>query len=207
MFDVRYIGKTCKTVVYRLKAHIREAKHSIKHKNTYKNRWIRSLLKDGITPCVGILEVSSIDKIFVKERQWIKCFRDIGCDLTNATDGGEGVSGHKFSDAHKEKLRQGRLGKKHSEEAKALMRESKQNVSQETREKQRVASTGRTHTEEHKSRMSELYKGKCPSDATIQAAIISRTGAKDSEETRIKKSLAQKARQEKIRLKKKEGII
>jgi hypothetical protein len=73
---------------------------------------------------VNILAKWNTDlEAFAHEKFLIACFKDMGHPLTNATDGGEGVSGWKWSVSQREKLvkaltgRAGTFkGKKHTEE-------------------------------------------------------------------------------------------
>jgi hypothetical protein len=53
-------------------------------------RWIRSLRDSGQAPTLVILEVVESDWQ-AAERRWIAYYRDLGADLTNHTDGGEGL--------------------------------------------------------------------------------------------------------------------
>lgn len=95
---VKYIGIT-KNPKERLRKHLSQ-------KNvTLKNNWVKSLLSNGVTPIMTLVD-SSIDResINEKEKQWIIKYREWGCDLKNMTNGGDG--GDTFS------------GKHHTEEAK-----------------------------------------------------------------------------------------
>jgi hypothetical protein len=75
----------------------------------------------------------------------IKKLREQSVKLTNITAGGEGTSGIKLSDEHKEKLRQSKLGKKQSPEHIAKCAESRR---------------GKKYTEAHCKAISESLKGK-----------------------------------------------
>lgn len=80
--------------------------------------------------------------------------------LTNLTDGGKGMSGKKYSDETKLKMRMARLGKKrgpHSEEHTRKIAESNrgQKRSEETRRKISEVQKGRKISEEIKKKMSE----------------------------------------------------
>ncbi len=99
-----------------------------------------------------------------------------GC-LRNLTDGGEGwknphesgraaISRHfkgcKLSDAHREKLRQAKLGKKQSPEI--VRRRAESNTgkrrTQETRERMSAAQKGHSVSAEQRAKLSEFFKGK-----------------------------------------------
>lgn len=91
---IRYVGKTCRGVVLRLKEHMLPKKLSPK---THKNHWLKQLYKRGLTPVAEVVE-ECLDKISASEaeRFWISQLRAWGFKLTNATDGGEGTTGHRF---------------------------------------------------------------------------------------------------------------
>jgi hypothetical protein len=94
---VRYIGKAdqpCK----RLRAHVNE------RADRRKNRWINQLKSMGLEPELRILEVVPSDDWETAERHWIAHYRDSGADLTNHTDGGEGL--HNASESTRQKLRE-----------------------------------------------------------------------------------------------------
>jgi hypothetical protein len=58
--------------------------------------WIKNLLKAGLE-LYGVVVIQEFDDDGIlgqAERFWIAYFRQIGCRLTNDTDGGEGVSGY-----------------------------------------------------------------------------------------------------------------
>ena len=86
----RYIGCTTKQLERRLRVHVSEAKCS---KNNYRRlKWIRSLVKDGHEPKIVLVEsVDDVAVLFDRERFWIAHYKNIGVDLVNSTDGGEGV--------------------------------------------------------------------------------------------------------------------
>jgi hypothetical protein len=85
--EVRYVGKSTNPEK-RLSFHC--AKRSL-ITNSPKNCWIRSLLAKGLKPVLVILQTVANDKWAEAERAWIVTFRMIGADITNTSDGGEGV--------------------------------------------------------------------------------------------------------------------
>lgn len=82
--DVRYVGATT-DVQRRLREHLRRKEFR------YCSRWIQSLLAEGLTPCVWVLEVVG-DGWQRAERRWIEMFRGLGMAECNIADGGEGTS-------------------------------------------------------------------------------------------------------------------
>lgn len=103
----RYVGKTVQHVHRRFKAHLRAAR-----KPRLPVHWWMKKISDAGEPFT-ILHLEDVRPGFdwvARERFWIAHFRKSG-RLLNLCDGGEGVSGHKFSDEHKsrigEKLKKG----------------------------------------------------------------------------------------------------
>ena len=97
----------------------------------------------------------------------IKCFRKIGHPLTNATDGGEGSSGHKHTDAHIAYMKQIMIGNKNNHgkpspnKGKTLSEEWKKNLSLSTK--------GRPQDKEHSNKIAKALKGKPKSEAHREA--------------------------------------
>lgn len=106
--EVRYIGYTSESLKERLRNHIRHVdKYSV---STYKNNWIRKLLKDGLIPIIKLLDSSdSLHEALQKEIKLIAEHKQSGARLTNSTNGGEGGAGYKFT---KEKIAELSLAKK-----------------------------------------------------------------------------------------------
>jgi hypothetical protein len=122
--DVRYIGKTVDKD--RFSKHLSDAKSNKDDCKTHRCRWIKSLLDRGEKPTmVKIGEYG--DDWAIYEKANIAFYRSIsihGKKLTNATDGGDGLSGHIYSEEHKQKLSLVRIGKKHTKESKRKVTES-----------------------------------------------------------------------------------
>ena len=80
--NIRYIGKTHLSLEKRLKRHI--SIYYLKE-NTYKTRWLNSIIKKGHTPI--ITEVDCVEKNNWKfwEKYWIAQFKAWGFNLTNTT--------------------------------------------------------------------------------------------------------------------------
>lgn len=81
---VCYVGKSNDPQM-RLRAHCAEAR---RYSGSHRAAWIRSLLLAEKRPALVILE-RCLD-FAEAERRWIAHFRSRGCQLTNATDGGDG---------------------------------------------------------------------------------------------------------------------
>lgn len=100
--EVRYVGVS-KNPQKRLYQHIHRAKSGIE--KNHKSKWIKSLLKKDQQPLMRIIDSVPFDEWITKEIFYIKKYKELGCNLVNLTDGGEGTHGHKLSQKHKEKLR------------------------------------------------------------------------------------------------------
>lgn len=139
--------------------------------------------------------------------------KDIGTGiLQNRTDGGDGVAGAKFGRPPQEridKIAKWHTGKKRSEETRIKLRESHIGIkdSEETKvKKSKSATKPKSDTHKENIRKSKLGKnnpmygkispnrGKSPSLITREKLKNANLGKKDSDETRRKKSEAQKRR-------------
>ena len=85
--DVRYIGKT-NNPEQRLKNHLNKARDY----NTHKRNWINKLRNQGFKPIFTIIDEVPIDNWQYWEKFYILKFKQLGCDLVNWSDGGEGLS-------------------------------------------------------------------------------------------------------------------
>src|SRR6266566_4630373 len=85
--EIRYVGKAT-DLQKRLSFHL--SKRSLRT-NSPKNIWIRSLLYKELKPIIIVLQKCSVDSWAECERAWIVTFRMVGANITNISDGGEGV--------------------------------------------------------------------------------------------------------------------
>ena len=86
--EIRYIGKTRRSVKARLIAHLQESKKGHSH----KQRWLARCLASGLRPSIWILEQVPAGLSWQdRERAWIRRALEMGLDLTNQTAGGEGL--------------------------------------------------------------------------------------------------------------------
>jgi hypothetical protein len=88
-YECRYVGQTGKSPILRLEEHLKDV--SLSH----KSHWIQKLVSNEQRPILEILEIT--DDWSKAERWWISEMKRRGENLTNATNGGEGVSGIVFS--------------------------------------------------------------------------------------------------------------
>jgi hypothetical protein len=88
--------------------------------------------------------------------------------LRNLTNGGEGVSGFKFSEELRQRLSKSHTGHRHSEETRKKMSRSRSGPGNPNYGKKGMVSAfkGRKHTEESKRLMAEANRGKKASEET-----------------------------------------
>jgi group I intron endonuclease len=114
--EVRYVGKTIQKPQKRLKNHLSDKE--INH----RTNWINSLLLQGLEPIMEIIETVPYDQDWVeREKYWIKYYRDAGCNLVNATDGGDGTPGYVPTMETRRKMSLINTGKTLSQETKNKM--------------------------------------------------------------------------------------
>ena len=162
----RYIGKSCKGADERLQGHIRDA---VKESN-HKARWIGSLLKLGLFPKVEVLEVcSSSEQLSCAEMEWIAAARAAFVDLTNATDGGEGMVGYKWSPDQLDHVRRVRQ----TPEYRARMSAAKKGwkPTPEGIAKSAATRRGSKRSDEVRARMSEAHNNCTAEYRATQSAI------------------------------------
>ena len=139
---VKYIGYTGKSIQERFSQHLR-----ITIKGNYKNAYWLKKHKENVE--IFLIEdgISSHNEVCIKEINYIKLYRELGYDLNNTNDGGEGSNGFKHSEETKQKLKYANLGKKHSDESK-----NKMSINNPLK--------GKNISEEVKRKISESQKGK-----------------------------------------------
>ena len=91
--ELRYIGKS-NDVKSRLNSHRKNSKKLISEKDI----WINSLIINGQSPLLRVIEEVKIEDWKCKEKFYIKYFLDNGCRLLNQCGGGNGMNfGNKTS--------------------------------------------------------------------------------------------------------------
>ncbi len=110
-YQIKYIGKAS-DVNKRYKQHI----ENYTNQKSLKSSWVLSILRSGLLPILEIVEICDESKWQEREQYWIKYYKELGFDLKNMTNGGDGNTGLKMSDISKEKIRRANLGKKSSKE-------------------------------------------------------------------------------------------
>lgn len=171
--EVRYIGKS-DDPEFRLRKHLRPCNLRAR---TVKNSWLKSLLDQGVTPTLEILEEVAKDRWPEAERRWILHYRNKGCDLTNGNDGG--IGGTNPTDAVRAKLSSSHLGKtpgmkgrKHTPESLKRMSESHRGyvTSEETKQKLSAKGKGRVASPEQRQRLSQSLKGNSNAKGAVRSA-------------------------------------
>lgn len=153
--EVRYVGKTIRTLSRRLGNHIANAKGN-KH-NKHLSNWILKILSENKRPIIELIEICDKENWQERERYWISHFPN----LINLTDGGDGCEGFHHNPETLLKLHQINKGRKHTQEFKDNMSKRLRGVphSMEHIEKIRLANLGKKASEETKKKLSEAHKG------------------------------------------------
>lgn len=91
--QLRYVGKSMSGMT-RPNEHYTPSNLK-KSEGTHKGNWIRQLQRLGLKPEIVVLEeCTDAGLLEQSEIFWISYFRFVGCELTNATNGGIGRLGH-----------------------------------------------------------------------------------------------------------------
>lgn len=151
--DIRYLGKTIRTLNVRLSGHLTEARKYKKDNYTqnHKSNWINKVLSEGSK--IVITELDSLDipdnskneEWAWLEAYWISQLKSWGFNLTNLTNGGDGNQGQPQSKETIEKRVSKIRGTHKSEECKQLI----SNILK-----------GKPKTEEHKQNVKKVMTEK-----------------------------------------------
>ena len=186
-FRPRYVGLTTNSLIHRL------SQHMCDKTNTYKTAWIKSLIKNNLSPEIFIIEEINLEptlnnRKFLAEREmyWIKALREKGYKLTNGTDGGDGVLG--LLPETIEKIKKSNTGQKRSPEIIAAMSERMKKAwangtikvpsqkgkksSEETKEKISKASSEKERTPESNLKRSITHKKMWKSRTEAKQKIV-----------------------------------
>ena len=89
--NIRYVGITSGSLRSRLTKHIHDTKY--RSKNIDKINWFKenNIFIEEIESC------DSYDDLLIRERYWIKYYKNLGFNLVNKTIGGEGCLGYKHT--------------------------------------------------------------------------------------------------------------
>ncbi len=173
--NVRYVGRTTLKLTDRLSAHFRD------RSKCHRTSWLKSLRSMGLTPKIEELEKCSIDESSSFEIRWIKHFRELGCNLVNGTDGGEGMlnpsaetrskisSSLKGRPKSKEHAKRISLGKKGNPKSPAQIRQMSES---------RIGKPGHPHTNESRAKISERLTGRIFTMAHREKLSLAQAGKK-----------------------------
>lgn len=201
--EIRYVGKSqYDTPKNRVRKHLREAERNIS--NTHKCNWIRKVLKSGGEVLAITIENNlTSEQAIQREVFLISHYRSLGYNLTNMTNGGEGVVGCPVSAKTKAKISKSTIDyyAKFPEAREKLRAANKgKTLSPETRAKIGASSVGNTHalgyrhTEEAKAKIVAANKGRPLSREHVAKIVAANKGRIVTEETRAKTSASLKAR-------------
>lgn len=140
--DIRYIGKADDP-----KKRLRDHVNRCEDEETHKNNWLKKLLTQGQRPKLVVLKKIPADAWKEWEIRYITCAKNLGFDLVNGSEGGEG-----FQPGEKNPMFGG--GAKHPNYGNPL--------SEKTRQRIREANTGYRHSEAAKRKMGLAKKGNRP---------------------------------------------
>lgn len=100
--EIRYVGKTIKTLQQRLTAHL----YDINRTKTHKSNWIREVMSEDLTPIIEEIETLPWNVSQEAEMYWIAQFQAWGFRLVNLTKGGEGTLGRVGSELQRQRMRE-----------------------------------------------------------------------------------------------------
>lgn len=95
----RYVGQTV-TPKYRLKKHL---SRNIEGKNDHFSNWLRLMRKNNLDKEIEMIIIEENESLDIfswldkREIFWIKQFREMGFDLLNYSNGGQGCKGYKHT--------------------------------------------------------------------------------------------------------------
>jgi len=153
--EVIYVGKGSNSRMY---AHLHAALHNYNMNPKFKYK-ILSILKNGGTILYNKINAINEQEAFIKEIELIKKHKDNNLDLCNLTDGGEGISGHRFKRTEESKKRISDImkGKPKTEEHKKSLKMAKQNNPNNAK-----FWKNKTFSDEHKQKLSQRAQNRKP---------------------------------------------
>ena len=160
---VRYVGKTKNG--YK-RAFMHQLPSKLKGDKTYKANWIRELLGVGLTYEVRVLEEVVEEDLCTAEITWITFGLESGWPLTNLTRGGEGLSGHVFTEEHRAKISLANTGRKLTYEHRVAISQRMRGRPLTASQKKNLNNLGRRHSIETCARIGLAHRGKVLSAET-----------------------------------------
>jgi NUMOD3 motif len=161
--------------------------HRFRKRNFHFDNVVAKLRRDGLDYEIRIVRKGLTEAEALALEVWaIARWRAVGAPLTNITDGGEGVTGHKHSEATRAKLSVARKGKimgPHSEETRRKIGLSHIGKCTGPHPEHSARLKGRKHTAEHCAAISAGLTGREVSPETRAKLSVSNTGQERSPET------------------------
>lgn len=151
-------------------------KRRMRSVHSRSNYWKSTVAKHGFI-VEPLAKWRTEHEAFEHEKFLIWCFRDMGINLVNITDGGDGVSGLRHSLEAKQKMSIARSGDRNHGYGKPSPNRGVA-MSEEQRQKISKANKGRKHTDEMKAKLSVALKGRVVSDETKKKMSDARKGKK-----------------------------
>lgn len=150
--------------------------------HSYRNKhWRGIVAKHGLV-AEKIAMWPTHQEALEHEKFLIACFKGMGIQLCNMTEGGDGVVGYVPTEEQRKKTSERMKTYQMSEATKKKISISK--IGNKAR-------LGRKNSESHKEKVAAIWKGKTLSEEHKQKLSIAKLGKKLSEETRAKMSAAQ----------------
>ena len=148
--EIRYVGKTVKSLEERLNNHVQETRMNGYGKRTYKNNWIKGLLLIGKLPVVEALDIVDDTQGSDVEIYWIAQVKAWGFRLTNMTAGGDGNNNQVFTEESRRKRSLMRTGYKLPQTTKDKIRDKHLGkvVKESTRLKLRLCNLGKKYSKD-----------------------------------------------------------
>ena len=151
-----------------------------RHKShLYRNKHWHGIVKKHGLYAEKIASWKTHEEALEHEKFLIWCFRDMGINLCNMTNGGDGIFGFKHSDETKKIISISSAGRNPTEETRKKISLSK--IGNKAR-------LGHKNSEEHKAITASIWKGKKLSEEHKLKLSLAKKGKKWSDQTRLKRS-------------------
>ena len=140
--------------------------HSKHRRNAHWNNIVR---KAGGFTVREVCRHEDEELLFLAEQERIDQLKRLGVKLSNKTNGGEGPSGYRHTEATKQKIAELQMGEKHWAYGKKVSAEERLRLSQIAKRK---------HSDEHRKKVSEAGKGRVNSQKTRALISQAKQGGK-----------------------------
>ena len=160
--------------------------------------WARTVAKHGLKVEI-VAEWKTEEEAFEHEKFLISCFRDMGHELVNLTDGGDGASGYKHGEERLRWLKDNNPARRPEVREKIAKNRSGIRVSPETKERISGGVSRLWADPEYKRMQSDAHKGSKMPDSQKTKISAALNGIKRSQETIAKMKLAATLREQRKR--------